>query len=259
VDKTELLVSNRVAYLSPGQEVSKNVLKIVIANDDGIDAPGLAALVRCARRLGDVVIVAPQHPQSGIAHRVTTRDPIRINELEANRHSVDGTPADCARIALKVIAPDAGWLISGINPGANLGSDVYNSGTVAAAREAAILGYRAIAVSQYIAKDQKVDWSVTGDHAGPVLQMLMNRDLAKGHFWNINLPHPIRKNSKLAYKFCELDTHPHDYTYLRNGDELTYKGSIHERPRDPGKDVAVCFDEGRIAITCLAVGTGELH
>jgi broad specificity polyphosphatase/5'/3'-nucleotidase SurE len=154
---------------------------------------------------------------------------------------------------LKVIAPDAKWLIAGINPGANLGSDVYNSGTVAAAREAAILGYRAIAVSQYIAKDQKVDWSVTGDHACPVLQMLISRDLSKGHFWNVNLPHPIRKNSKLAYEFCELDTLPHNYVYSRSGNELIYVGTIHERPRDPGKDVAVCFDEGRIAITCLAV------
>lgn len=236
----------------------KSILKIVLTNDDGIVAPGLDALNRCVRRLGDIVIVAPQHPQSGIAHRVTTRDPIRINQLAANRHCVAGTPADCARIALKVIAPDAGWLIAGINPGANLGSDVYNSGTVAAAREAAILGYRAIAVSQYIAKDQKVDWPVTGGHAGPVLQMLMSRDLAPGNFWNVNLPHPIYKNSKLAYEFCELDTHPHNYAYHQNGNELTYKGTIHERPRDSGKDVAVCFDEGRIAITRLAVGTGEI-
>ena len=229
----------------------------MITNDDGIDAPGLEALARCVRPLGDVAVVAPQHAQSGIAHRVTTRDPIRINKLEPNRHSVDGTPADCARIALKVIAPDADWLISGINPGANLGSDVYNSGTVAAAREAAILGYRAIAVSQYIAKDQKVGWPITAYHAGPVLQMLVGRDLAPGHFWNVNLPHPIVKNSKVAYEFCELDTHPHNYVYHQNGNKLTYKGSIHERPRDPGKDVAVCFDEGKIAITRLAVGTGE--
>ena len=225
-------------------------------NDDGIDAPGLEALVRCVRRLGDAVVVAPQHAQSGIAHRVTTRDPIRINQFDPNRYSIDGTPADCTRIALKVIAPDADWLISGINPGANLGSDVYNSGTVAAAREAAILGYRAIAVSQYIAKDQKVDWSITAYHAGPVLQMLVSRDLTQGHYWNVNLPHPIRKNSKLAYEFCELDTHPHNYVYHQNGNELTYKGTIHERPRDPGKDVAVCFDEGKIAITRLAVGMG---
>ena len=239
----------------------KSALKIVITNDDGIAAPGLEALARCVRRLGDLIIVAPQHPQSGIAHRVTTREPIRINELEANRYSVDGTPADCARIALKVIAPDADWLISGINAGANLGSDVYNSGTVAAAREAAILGYRAIAVSQYIAKDQKVEWSITAYHAGPVLQMLVGRDLVPGHFWNVNLPHPIRKNSKVTHEFCGLDTHPHNYVYHQDGNEFTYKGTIHERPRDPGKDVAVCFDEGRIAITRLAVGmgTGELQ
>jgi 5'-nucleotidase len=231
-------------------------LKIVITNDDGIDAPGLEALARCVRRLGDVAVVAPQHAQSGIAHRVTTRDPIRINQLGTNRYSIDGTPADCTRIALKVIAPDADWLISGINAGANLGSDVYNSGTVAAAREAAILGYRAIAVSQYIAKDQKVDWSVSGDHAGPVLHMLLSRDLAPGNFWNVNLPHPIRKDSELAYEFCELDTLPHSYVYHQNGDELIYQGTIHERPRDSGKDVAVCFDEGKIAITRLAVGMG---
>ena len=234
-------------------------MKIVITNDDGIDAPGLEALVRCVRRLGDVVIVAPQHAQSGIAHRVTIRDPIRINQLEPNRHSVDGTPADCTRIALKVIAPDAGWLISGINAGANLGSDVYNSGTVAAAREAAILGYQAIAVSQYIAKDQKVDWSITGDCARPVLKMLLSRDLAPGHFWNVNLPSPIRKNFEPVYEFCGLDTNPHNYAYQQNGDELIYKGTIHDRPRDPGKDVAVCFDERRIAIVRLAVGTGELR
>lgn len=233
-------------------------MKIVITNDDGIDAPGLEALARCVRRLGDVVIVAPQHAQSGIAHRVTTHNPIRIHQLEPNRLSIDGTPADCARIALKVIAPEADWLISGINAGANLGSDVYNSGTVAAAREAAILGYRSIAVSQYIAKDQQVDWTVTADHACPVLQMLQSRDLAPGHFWNINLPHPIRKNSEPAYEFCELDIHPHNYEYHQNGDELTYTGTIHERPRDAGKDVAVCFDEKRIAISRLAVGTSAL-
>jgi 5'-nucleotidase len=160
---------------------------------------------------------------------------------------------------LKEIATDAKWLISGINSGANLGSDIYNSGTVAAAREAAILGFAAIAVSQYIAKDHEVDWKITGHHAGVVLKMLVGRDLAPKHFWNVNLPHPHRMDSELAYQFCGLDTNPHKYTYRRNGDELLYTGTIHERPRDPGKDVAVCFDEHKIAITRLAVGTGELQ
>jgi 5'-nucleotidase len=235
----------------------EKTLKIVLTNDDGIDAPGLDALVQCLRKLGKAIIVAPQHAQSGIAHRVTTRDPIRINRLGQNRHSVDGTPADCARIALKVIAPDANWLISGINAGANLGSDVYNSGTVAAAREAAILGYRAVAVSQYIAKDQQLDWAITGYHAQRVLQMLFGRDPGSGYFWNVNLPHPLRMDSEIAYQFCGLDTHPHKYVYRQTGAELFYDGSIHERPRDPGKDVAVCFDKGQIAITRIAVGTTD--
>ncbi len=234
-------------------------MKIVLTNDDGIDAPGLDTLNRCGEQPGDIVIVAPQNAQSGIAHRVTTREPIRVNQLGPDRHSVEGTPADCVRIALKIIAPDAGWLISGINAGANLGSDVYNSGTVAAAREAAILGYPAIAISQYISKEQEVDWAVTGHHAGAVLKMLLGRELAPAHFWNVNLPHPIRRNSELAYEFCGLDTNPHKYAYRKNGNELIYTGTIHERPRDSGKDVAVCFDEGRIAITRLAVGTTELE
>ncbi|MGD8882759.1 MAG: 5'/3'-nucleotidase SurE [Desulfobacterales bacterium] len=234
-------------------------MKIVLTNDDGIEAPGLEALFHCVLQWADIIIVAPQKAQSGIAHRVTTRAPIRVNQIGRNQYGIDGTPADCSRIALKEIASDADWLISGINAGANLGSDVYNSGTVAAAREAAILGYPAIAISQYISKDHEVDWTVTGHHAGAVLKMLVGRELAPAHFWNVNLPHPIHKNSDLTHEFCGLDTNPHNYVYHQNGDELIYKGTIHERPRDSGKDVSVCFDERKIAITRLAVGTGGLH
>jgi 5'-nucleotidase len=236
---------------------NKTRLKIVITNDDGIDAPGLDTLYHCVRPLGDIVTVAPQKPQSGIAHQITVRDPIRFHQLGPDRFSINGTPADCARVALKRFVRDADWLISGINPGANLGSDVYNSGTVAAAREAAILGCRAMAISQYMARDQQVDWAVTGDHARRVLQILLGRDLARGHFWNVNLPHPLNRDSELDHQFCGLDTHPHQYTYRQQGDTLVYEGTIHDRPRDAGKDVAVCFDEHKIAITRLAVGSGN--
>jgi 5'-nucleotidase len=233
-------------------------LKIVLTNDDGFEAPGLEALFDCVLRLGDIISVAPQKAQSGIAHRVTTRAPIRVNQIGPNQYSVEGTPADCSRIALKEIASDADWLISGINAGANLGSDVYNSGTVAAAREAAILGYSAIAISQYISKDHEVDWTVTGHHAGAAIKMLLGRELGRGFFWNVNLPHPIEMEPPLTSQFCGLDTNPHKYAYRKNGSELIYTGTIHERPRNPGKDVAVCFDERKIAITRLAVGTTEL-
>ena len=231
-------------------------MKIVITNDDGIDAPGLDTLYRGVRQLGDIAVVAPLEPQSGMAHRVTVRDNIRFEPMGPVRFGINGTPADCARTALKHFVPDADWLISGINPGANLGSDVYNSGTVAAAREAAILGCRAIAISQYIARDQQIDWAVTLHHAAKVLRMLLDRNLAPGFFWNVNLPHPLSLDAEPGYAFCGLDTHPHRYTYHLQGNKLTYEGTIHERPRDAGKDVAVCFDEHKIAITCVAVGTG---
>lgn len=229
-------------------------MKIIVTNDDGIDAPGLEALTRIAASVGTPVVVAPLHPQSGVAHRVTVRSKIRVTEAGENRFGVDGTPADCARIACKVIAPDADWLFSGINAGANLGVDVYASGTVAAAREAAMLGCKALSVSQYIALNQSIDWEITGHHAASVLERIVGVALSPGHFWNLNLPHPLDRLSKPGISFCELETQPHAFRYRRDGDGYRYDGVIHDRPHSPGSDVNACFS-GDIAVTRLAVQT----
>lgn len=225
---------------------------IILTNDDGADAPGLQVLFESLQGFGRITVAAPDGPRSGVGHQVTTRSPIEVIEVAANRYHISGTPADCARIALKVLAPDADWLIAGINRGANLGSDVYNSGTVAAAREAAILGCRSIAISQYVARDLSIDWGVTAGHAAPVLKMLMERPLLRGNFWNVNLPHPLDPESAPEYEFCDLDTGPHHYVYRQEGGAYIYEGTIHERPRQPGRDVAVCFG-GKTAITLLRV------
>ena len=112
-------------------------MKIILTNDDGIEAPGLLALYEALPADYRLVVVAPENSCSGFGHQVTTHTAIAVRRIDSDRYGVKGTPADCSRLSLKVLAPGADWLIAGINAGANLGSDVYNSGTVAAAREAA--------------------------------------------------------------------------------------------------------------------------
>ncbi|MFZ1201053.1 MAG: 5'/3'-nucleotidase SurE [Desulfobacterales bacterium] len=227
-------------------------MRIVLTNDDGIDMPGLEALYRIAGAHGDAMIVAPDAAQSGVGHRVTTRTPIPVARLGDHRYRVGGTPADCVRLALKVFAPDAGWIIAGINPGANLGSDIYQSGTVAAAREAAILGCRSMAVSQYIARDCPIDWDLTGRLAARIIRLLMQQELPAGCYWNINLPHPLAAHAAVPHRFCPPDTNPHQYGFRPEDGQYHYEGTIHERPRDPGRDVAVCFG-GEVSITRLSL------
>jgi len=227
-------------------------LKIVVTNDDGYDQPGLAALVEAVKTLGEVTVVAPATPQSNVGHRVTMKEPIPVERLNNNHYVVHGTPADCSRLAIKAIAPDVDWIIAGINPGANLGSDVYQSGTVAAAREAAILGVRALAVSIYIARDWTLDWPAACVQIGRQLPEILKQPLSVGQFWNINLPSPITAASILRHRYCSLDKHPHAYRYAENGGVFHYKGVIHDRPRTAGSDVDICFG-GMISITRMEI------
>lgn len=228
------------------------VLKIVVTNDDGYDQPGLAALVDAVQPFGRVWIVAPATPQSNVGHRVTMREPIHVEQPDGQTHVVHATPADCTRLTVKQLVPDVDWIFAGINLGANLGSDVYQSGTVAAAREAAILGVRAVAVSQYIAAGQSVDWPAAQIHTHRCLADILSVPLEPGQFWNVNLPSPITADTDLDSQFCPLDTNPHRYRYVQGDDGYHYKGIIHDRPRTAGSDVDVCFG-GRIAVTRLEI------
>ncbi len=223
-------------------------MKLILTNDDGIDAPGLSALEKALDGIGERIIVAPAHANSGVGHQVTTHSPIRVEKVDQNRYRIEGTPADCTRIALTQIAPDAGWIIAGINRGGNLGADVYISGTVAAVREAAFLGYPGIAVSHYVAKDREVDWNLATHRIAPVLDRLIRSNLPSGCYWNVNLPHPNGRDSALDVVFCPLDTNPFAVRYDKNESHFMYAGDYHSRPRQPGRDVDVCFS-GKISVT----------
>src|SRR5436189_111472 len=109
-------------------------------------------------------------PDSGCGHRVTTDGPIRLMKRSDTRWAIDGTPADCVRVALAKLAPDVAWVLAGINHGGNLGADVYHSGTVAAVREAAFHGKPAIAFSQYCKRGHEIDWQRASRWAALVLK-----------------------------------------------------------------------------------------
>jgi 5'-nucleotidase len=238
-------------------------MPLVLSNDDGVHAQGLATLHEVLAARADCLIVAPSEPQSGVGHAVTTGEPLALEEIEPGRFGLGGTPADCARVALSrgtgFVRDRLGdhpaneiWLVSGINHGANLGVDTYISGTAAAAREAAILGHPAIALSQYVGRHRRPDWSVTAERARLVLEVLLERPPRPGHFWNVNLPHPADESARHELVFCPLDPSPHAYSYERRDGALHWVSDFHSRPRIPGADVDVCMG-GEISITEIPI------
>lgn len=167
-------------------------MRILITNDDGIHAPGLAALERIAAAIGDEVwVVAPETDQSGLAHSLTLHDPLRVRDAGERRHAVGGTPTDCVIMAVRELMPEPPDLVlSGVNAGLNIADDVTYSGTVAGAIEATLLGIPAIALSQ------GYDWFGQGDipfataeaHAPGLIRRLVEAGIPRGTLVNLNFP-----------------------------------------------------------------------
>jgi 5'-nucleotidase len=231
-------------------------MKLLLTNDDGIHADGLAALERAVGGWGTAIVVAPTEPHSGCGHRVNVGRPLLLTEVAPGRLALDSSPADCTRIGLTQIVPEADWVLSGINDGGNLGIDVYMSGTVAAVREAALLGKAGIAFSQYRRDAVEIDWFAAEKMVRRVLELLRPQSLPAGAYWNVNFP---ARGDDTAVEpgivFCPLDTSPHplEYDYLEGS--YHYRGSYHNRPRQPGHDVDVCFS-GKIAVTKVVLESG---
>ncbi|MCL4205172.1 MAG: 5'/3'-nucleotidase SurE [Pirellulaceae bacterium] len=228
-------------------------MKLLLTNDDGIDAEGLAALESAMSPFGVVQIVAPKEPYSGCGHQITTHRPLTIEKIAGHRTAVDGSPADCARLGLLYLATDSTWLVSGINAGGNLGVDIHMSGTVAAAREAALLGFPAIAISQYRARESRFDWGCAAERAAMVFHRLRDLPLAAGTFWNVNLPDLKGDERTPELIFCDPDQNPLAIDYERTGDCFRYRGVYQDRRHLPDTDVDHCF---RGHVTASRVSSG---
>jgi 5'-nucleotidase len=183
---------------------------------------------------------------------VTTGRPLAVEEAGAGRFRVSGTPADCVRIALAQIVPDATLVLSGINEGGNLGADIHHSGTVAAAREAALHGLPAVAASQYHRRGTTIDWTRAAAWLADVLVSIRDQRLLPGEFWNVNLPDLPASAPAPQVVACAVDASPFGVGYRITDEGWTYASSYHERPRVAGGDVDVCFG-GRIAVSRVRV------
>ncbi len=224
-------------------------MTFLLSNDDGIEAPGLAALLAATEGLGRAVVVAPAGPQSGMSHAITWDRPVRLERRAADRFAVHGTPADCARLGLLRAVPEASWVLSGINFGGNLGADVHYSGTVAAVREAGLHGWPGIAFSQYKRAHVRLDWASSTRWVATLLPALLAHPVVPGLFYNVNLPHLDPGTAEPEVVFCRLDPGPLPLSYRHESAEHhQYDGDYHNRPRQPGSDVDVCFG-GRISVT----------
>ena len=162
-------------------------LRILLSNDDGYLADGLATLALSLKDLADIVIVAPDRNQSGSSHSLTLHTPLRVNESRDGMFYVNGTPTDCVHLALTgFLDEDPDMVIAGINHGANLGDDTLYSGTVAAAAEGRFLGFPAIAVS--LVGEEPKHFDTAGRAIRELVQQLETHPLGPDDTLNINVP-----------------------------------------------------------------------
>jgi 5'-nucleotidase len=165
--------------------------RILVTNDDGINAPGLKVLEKVARGLSDDVwVVAPETNQSGASHSLTMRRPLRIREVGERRFAIDGTPTDCVLLALQAVIKEepVDLVLSGVNHGGNLGEDVTYSGTIAAAMEATLFNVPAIAMSQLCRNGAPIPWETAERLAPEIVSRLHTDDWPVDLLININFP-----------------------------------------------------------------------
>lgn len=211
-------------------------MRILLTNDDGIHAEGLAVLKRIARTISDDVwIVAPETDQSGLAHSLTLSEPLRLRQVSEKHFALRGTPTDCVIMAVrKVMDVKPDLILSGVNLGANMADDVTYSGTIAGAIEGTLQGIRSFALSQaYRHADASiVAWDVVETHAPALLRKLMRIDLPDGTFLNLNFPNcpadavagtEVTSQGKLNFGLSideRADGRGHPYFWLRFGERL---------------------------------------
>lgn len=227
--------------------------RVLITNDDGIQAPGLRALVEGLQDISLLTVVAPSHERSASAQSLTLRQPIYCDQIAEREYAVEGTPADAVILAFNMLLKEKPDLvISGINRGGNVGENVYYSGTIGAAMEGALNRVPSIAISlAYKGKD--VDFNPAVKFARVLAPLVLKEGLPAGVLLNVNVPQPwngsvrfVRQSSKITRNVLEpgKDSRGRSYYWLR--EQQVIEGI------DPDTDQAA-IREGAISVTPLVI------
>jgi 5'-nucleotidase len=241
-------------------------LRILLSNDDGINAPGLAALERIARALSDDVwIVAPESEESGASRKLTLTEPLRIREISKQRYAVQGTPTDSVLMGVIHVMKDhrPDLVLSGVNRGSNMADDVTYSGTIAAAMEATALGIPAIALSQSTLFDEgnPIRWSCAEHHGPALIRKLLDAGWPKDVLININFP-DLEPGDVKRVEVTSQGKRDQSLTNLieridGRGNPYFWLGFSRVRSNPPeGTDLRAIYD-GRISITPLHMNLTE--
>ena len=223
-------------------------MRILITNDDGINAPGIRMLAEWARTIGEVTVVAPKVEQSGMSHAIQFVEPIEIKQVPfmdgVEAWSMDSTPADCVRFGVLGLERQYDLILSGINRGVNVGVDLVYSGTVAAIFEAARLGHRGIAFSTFPDSQE-----FASQYFESVYKFITDRDLFnKNLIYNVNIPDEV-KGMHLTYQGSQYFS---DVFKKTEGDMYIQVGHrIEDVCPDDVKRDTVAIHKGYISITPL--------
>ncbi|MCK5565915.1 MAG: 5'/3'-nucleotidase SurE [Planctomycetes bacterium] len=230
-------------------------MHILLTNDDGISAPGLLAIYKQLRTIAEVTVIAPQDARSGAGHSISL-DPITYSKIafgDGHAYSVDGTPADCVKLAVNAIAgTPIDMVVSGINAGANVGIHIYYSGTVAAAVEAAFYNIPAIALSAVRTEQEQPDFEIAAEYSLELIKKLT--PAALGNVININIPDLTEHKPKgVAVVPHSTNGFDENYSSKTNTDglkSLTFEDCQHRDNDVVGLDTNSLAD-GFITITSL--------
>ena len=236
-------------------------MRIILTNDDGIYAPGLKTLETIARTFSDDIwIVAPHEEQSGAGHSLTLSRPVRLRKHEDRRLSVSGTPTDAVMMALGVVdgglKPDL--ILSGVNRGANLAEDVTYSGTVSAAMEGTLAGYRSIALSQVYVREgmgDAVPFATAESWGEKVLRPLISAEMQPRTLINVNFPALAPEDVK-GVKVVEQGFHDYGRAKIVKGTDPRgypyYWFGLGHVAHVPGHDTDLeAIDQGYVTVTPL--------